>query len=85
MKILLIHWQMAENNPFEFFNTELSLQFKALGCIVSTLVFDDNFADKITNYEDLDLAISWQGVASNICTDDGRNIWEKRLPTVAAY
>jgi hypothetical protein len=86
MKILLIHWQMAENNPFEFFNTELSLQFKALGCIVSTLVFDDNFADKITNYEDLDLAISWQGVASNICTDDGCNIWEKiKVPLVCLH
>jgi len=77
---------MAENNPFEFFNAHLSLQFKALGCIASTLVFDDKFADNIINYEDLDLAITWQGVASNIYINNDCNIWEKmKVPLVCLH
>ena len=77
---------MAENNPFEFFNDELKFQFNALGCIISTLDFDDNFANNIINYAHIDLAISWQGVASNICANDGFNIWEKiKVPLVCLH
>ncbi len=77
MKILIINWQQGENNPFDYFNSQLKEQLQLFGCIVSIINLDDNFISNLVSHSKADLAITWQGLGSNINTDDGFNIWEK--------
>lgn len=77
MKILLITWQQGENNPFDYFNSQLKKQFELIGCIVSMIDLDDNFISNLNSHSKADVAITWQGLGSNINTDEGVNLWEK--------
>jgi hypothetical protein len=88
MRVLLVNWTEGENNPFDFFNAHLKREFESLGCIVSIIQFDSNFISTINGvlHQKFDLAITWQGLGSNIITDDGVNLWEKiQIPLVCLH
>ncbi len=86
MNILLINWQQGENNPFDYFNSKIKDNFQLLGGIVSIIDLDNNFLSNLKSHSKFDLAFTWQGLGSDINTDDGSNIWEKmEIPLVCLH
>lgn len=78
MNILLLNWQLGENDPFSAFNAELRKHFEEYECAVSTLAFDSDF---LRNIQDLnavtsfDCALTFQGIGSSVGIGSGL-IWE---------
>jgi len=86
MRILLINWQGGENNPFDFFNNKLIGLFQSMGCIVSKIELDESVVSNLLNHQKFDLAITWQGLGSNLNTSNGNNLWgEIKIPLVCLH
>lgn len=80
MNILLITWPDGENNPFRYFNDQLSDKFNAFGHVCIHIDLDNDFGIKLNEalLLGIDFALTWQGLGSPLRFDDNPlTIWDE--------
>ena len=79
MNLLTITWPGGGNNPFEFFTKCIRQHMQSLGTCCFDIELNDRFASHlldITRQHRIDVAITFQGMGSNLCNQEQQNIWE---------
>jgi hypothetical protein len=88
MKVVILNWSSAENNPFEFASKNYSEMLRMGGREVVPLELNDkNFSEKMhaIRAQGVEFVMTYQGLRSHEF-HEGKNIWEvMKLPLVCLH
>lgn len=89
MNIVLVNWSKGGNDPFTFFNDQISEHFADFGARCFRVELDENLFNEIIHLHDkyiIHAVIVWQGIGSAVKLNDGSLLWDHlKVPVISLH
>lgn len=90
MKVVILNWKAAENDPFTVINATIRQHFQACGKNVEVIeIADPDWVDRLTQLASASVAFAftWQGLGSNATVgEQGESLWDHlKIPLICMH